>query len=218
MRSPLASGRATPAAVTRRAHAHDVRPHPGVVGRWQTADVSDREVALVHSSTATGRTPRQVARATLGFTLRSRRFLVQTAVVVLVGVTILAIVVGDDLLPGVDGASWAIVCAAVFTLLYLALISAIVYVTTYRNVRRALPVGSVQRTGFGPEGFALESHLGTSRHSYRAVQSADTYGGFVFVRFVGQPLHHVLPDELWPAEAMSRLREANARDRSQQPD
>jgi hypothetical protein len=105
----------------------------------------------------------------------------------------------------------------VLALAFFLVFGALGYVVNCRNFRRTVPPGTVQRTGFGRDEFVTANALSSSRFSYRAVHSFDSHGGFVFIRFVGQPVMRVYPRELFPPDAITRLREGSAQGRSPSP-
>jgi hypothetical protein len=80
-----------------------------------------------------------------------------------------------------------------------------------RNFSRTVHAGAMMRTGFGETGFVTENELSASRFSYDAVEAVESRDGFVFVRYVGQPMIRTYPEQLFPAGAIDRLRASAAR-------
>ncbi len=184
-------------------------------GQVQTAGdtgaVPDEDIAFAHESAATGQTAKRMARATLGLTLRRTRFYIWLSVVLLLLTALIFLAYeGDGLTPGarlLGSIFWAAVIAPVV----LLMVCVLGYVTNLRNFRRTVPPGTVQRTGFGRDEFVTANALSSSRFSYRAVHSVQSHGGFVFIRFVGQPVVRVYPQKLFPHDAMTRLRDVTSR-------
>ncbi len=170
--------------------------------------VADDDIALTHASTATDATARQMTRAFLGYALRQTRFrLTCLILLLLVSGPVFLAYAGDGLSP-VARVLGSLFWATVFTVAILGVFCALVWFPNLRNFRRTVPAGSVQRTGFGEEGFATANALSSSRFTYKAVHSIYTHREFVLIRFVGSPVVRVYPASLFPADAIARIRAA----------
>lgn len=170
--------------------------------------MADEEIAFAHEAVATSDTARLMARAMLRSAFGRRRLRV-FLVAVTMGMTVLVFVsfAEDDLTTGTRLLSTA-VWAGVFAVLLVGVLAALIYFGNRRNFGQAVAPGTVMRTGFGRDGFVTSNDLSSSRFSYRAVRSVDLVDGFVLIRYVGQPVIRVYPGELFPPEAVRRLRNA----------
>lgn len=99
---------------------------------------------------------------------------------------------------------------AVITAGAVALVTVLTYGLTRLNVGRMLSAGTVMRSGFGESDFVTENPLSSARISYEAARSVSSAGGFVFIRYVGGPVVHVYPAELFPPEVIARLEQSTA--------
>lgn len=81
----------------------------------------------------------------------------------------------------------------------------LMFVLTRRNTRSTAYEGAVMRTGFGDSAFVTENPSSSTRYAYDAVESISTYGGFVFVRYVGSLVLRIYPTQIFPSEIVQRL-------------
>lgn len=168
--------------------------------------VAEHDIALTHAATATPQTAGQMARAVMRWSLRRPRFRVfAVLVLVLVGGTMYWAYAGDGLSP-VARVVGSLFWAAVAVLAVVSILSGLAWFTNLRSFRKTVPAGSVQKTGFGEEGFATSNALSSSRFSYQAVRSIDRQGAFVIVCFVGSPVARVYPEALFPGDVVERIR------------
>jgi hypothetical protein len=103
---------------------------------------------------------------------------------------------------------WSLVFAIVPTLLLVALVNALTYRMTARGARIRLPEGSVLETTFDDDDFVVSGPLSVQRIRYRGVQSVHRQGDFVFLRQVGTNVVNAFPGEVFPDEAVDRIRAA----------
>ncbi len=94
--------------------------------------------------------------------------------------------------------------AGVFTVVFGALMTVILAMASFRHLRRALPVGSTIRTGFGQHSFVSATDWVTSRVSYAGVRSMATQGNFVIVQ-LRQGSATFYPRQVFPTEAIEHI-------------
>lgn len=87
-------------------------------------------------------------------------------------------------------------------------------ILTYRNAKRAFGAyaasGSILSTGFGDEFVKIDTPKGNSEIKFSAFQDLKVRDGFVMLRHQGSGIHTVLPQELFPDEAIARIRQSLA--------
>lgn len=106
---------------------------------------------------------------------------------------------------------WAVVFALVPTAIVVAAVSVLAYVVTVRGARVRLFEGAVLESGFGAESFVLRNPVAESQISYRAIKSLRAHGEHVFLRQHGVAIISVYPRELFPDDALERVRSATPR-------
>ena len=174
-----------------------------------TKNVQDDDIPFTFEATATAETPGRMARALLGLRLRSTRFRI-TALSLwpLTSLPFFIAYAGDG--HSSTARTFQSLFWGGFLLLVVVLAFSLLVLLNARNFRRTLMPGTVQRTGFGQDEFVTSNAVSSTRYSYRAVESVEAHRGFVFVRFVGQPVLRAYPQSLFPPDAMTRLRRAVA--------
>lgn len=172
-----------------------------------TTNLQDGDIPFTFEATATAETPRRMARALLGLTLRRARFRITVlSLWPLTSLPFFMAYAGDGH-SSTTRALGSLFWGGLLLLVVVLAVSVLVLLNA-RQFRRTLIPGTVQRTGFGEDEFVTSNALSSTRYSYRAVQSVEVHRGFVFVRFVGQPVLRVYPQSLFPPAAMARLRRA----------
>ena len=168
------------------------------------------EIASTRRFVATADTPVRLARAFVAWRLRQWKPWVQYALVLLVFTTVF--------LSGMDRRfslptriGWSLVFAILPTLVLVALFNLVTYLRTARAARVRLPEGSVLEATFGDDDFEVSGPLSDLRIRYRAVESVRRHGDFVFLRQVGTNVVNAFPGEVFPEEAVARIRAARPR-------
>lgn len=169
--------------------------------------MSEEAIDFEYESFATPDMAQRMARALLGRTMRLRRLRIYFAVVwiLLAGYLAAFGFRGDDmnLASRLIG---SLLWSSVLTLAVVGVLAALIYFGNRRTFRQgAFQPGSAMRTGFGRDEFVTANSLSSSRYSYDAVRSFEVYRGFVFIRYVGQPVIRVYPSELFPSDVQRRL-------------
>lgn len=164
-------------------------------------------IPMQHEFIAAPDTARRMSRAVLNLTPRS----------VLRMVAISAVVTVVLLHVTKEGQAWptrlfaAGFWAALVTVVPTALLVALSYGLTLRNLRRTSFAGALFRTGFGEAEFVIEGPLSSSRLSYDAVESVRSVSEFVIIRYLGQTAARIYPAELFPSDVIDRLERSAAR-------
>jgi hypothetical protein len=104
-----------------------------------------------------------------------------------------------------------------FTLIVLAIGMALTYVATRRLGRGRITEGAVLETGFGDDAVVISRPGSSGRTAYSVIRAVDVRKGFVFVRFDGNPVTNIYPRELFPDDALARLRQAGVAVTPQRP-
>jgi hypothetical protein len=95
-----------------------------------------------------------------------------------------------------------------FTLIVLAVGMALTYVATHRLGRGRMTEGAVVESGFGDDAVVINRPGSSGRTDYSVIRAVDVRKAFVFVRFDGNPVTSIYPRELFPDDALARLRQA----------
>lgn len=176
--------------------------------------MADEDIPFDHEFAATPAMDKRMARAMVAWQFRNGRFrfVVGGAPVVMAVYFYVSGYNDSDL--GMTGRLFASAFwATVFALLLVLVLVALIYFSNRRVLRQTTQPGSVMRTGFGSEEFVTSNALSSSRFSYQAVSSIDAIGGFVLIRYVGNPVIRIYPNELFPADALQRLKTEAAANR-----
>jgi hypothetical protein len=113
---------------------------------------------------------------------------------------------GDSATPGAM-LFWAVLLAGATTVALVVLTLLLGYVRTVRGARVRLFPGAVLESGFGESHMVLRNPLAESRISYRSVRTLVARGDFVFLQHHGSPVVAVYPRDLFPADALARIRQ-----------
>ena len=103
-----------------------------------------------------------------------------------------------------DDGWFALVIAGLGVLSTLVL-PALIYVTVQRVARRQFPIGSVLRTGFGAERFAVESPTLSATLDYSMFTDTQRRGDFVFLRQASTKAWGLYPGVLFSDEDLARF-------------
>lgn len=150
-------------------------------------------------------TRRELASAWVGHLFRLRSTWIVCGLYYLVAV-LLWLLGFDDRGTAAGRWFWAAVLAVPPTVVLAVVIALIGYVRILRGSRAHLYDGAVLESGFGEDGFVLRNPLASSRIRYRALRAVRVRGQQVFLRQHGSPLWNVCPRELFPDDALDRMR------------
>lgn len=170
--------------------------------------VATDDVEFTHRFVATSDTRRKCALAFVRHVHRTRTTWVLYSAL-LMPFTVLIFSGMDERFSLESRLVWALIFAFAPTLVVAGCFAALGYVRTLRGARFRLYDGAVLESGFGDGAMVLRNPLSTARIRYEGIQSVTARGNVVFMRQQGVPLLGVYPRELFPDEAIERIRGAH---------
>ncbi|MDQ3028524.1 MAG: hypothetical protein M3R09_00530 [Actinomycetota bacterium] len=150
---------------------------------------------------------RRFARAYVGYAHRPRGVWVFHAGVLM----LFAMILGSGIDPRYGlgtRVAWGLVWATIPTSVIALCLAALVYLRALRDAKVRLYDGAVIESGFGEREMVSRSPRSSSRLNYQAIGSVTPRGDFVFLRLHGVALVSVYPRELFPDDAMERIRQS----------
>lgn len=103
---------------------------------------------------------------------------------------------------------WGLGGATIPTSVAALFLAGLLYFRALRGGKVMLYDGAVFETGFGESEMVSRGPLRATRLRYEAISSVTQRGDFVFMRQRGHAIVSVYPRELFPDEAVQRIRQA----------
>lgn len=162
----------------------------------------EQSIPIEHRYTADAGFAARMARALFRFGLSRPLVVVLLALIVLI-TSLGGVVVANSLEFVLVGA----LCGLLVGVLIDVLVAVLTFEKTRRRVAVIAPAGAEYGVGLGESAIRVIAPMSTAEVAYGAFQSAERRGEFVFLRHRSSRLFTVLAAELFPGDALQRLRE-----------
>lgn len=160
----------------------------------------EQGIPVQHTYTADANFADRMTKALFRFGL-SRPLVVVLLVLIVLVTSLGGVVVANRIEFALVGA----LCGFLVGVLIDVLVAVLTFEKTRRRVAVIAPAGAEYGVGFGETAMRIEAPMASSDVAYRAFQSAERRGDFVFLRHRSSRLYTVLPVELLPDDAVERL-------------